>query len=88
MTRTFTITFEGCITLKLEEAVIAAVDDDWRASLYDLTTPEEIAEHIAFNLLRGWKLHQLDGWANQPDSNALLIGGLDDMDISAIERMK
>lgn len=90
MTRTFEITFDGNATLVLEDAVIDAVDDSWRASFYDLVTPEQIAEQIAFNLLRGWKLHQLDGWADQPDSNARLIENpndvFDDLSVSAIER--
>lgn len=60
--------------IELDDQVIDVVDDEWRANLYDLRTPEQIAEHIAFNMIinnRG--LSQLDGWADQPDSNAKIL---------------
>ncbi len=61
-------------TIELDDAVIDAVDDEWRQELYDLNTPEEIAEHIAYNLIvNNSRLSQLDGWADQPDNNARVI---------------
>lgn len=68
--RTFHVEFSG--TLELDDSVIDAVDDEWRAALYQLNTPEEIAEHIAYNLARGADLTQLDGWADQSDDKAKL----------------
>ena len=69
---TFELEITVLATLTLDEHVINVVDDEWRSYLYNLNTPEEIAEHIAYNLLRGVRLHQLDGWTNQPDNNARL----------------
>lgn len=71
--RKFRIEFDGIITVELDEQVINTVDDEWRSMLYELHTPEEIAEHIAFNLLEGRTLDGLDGWADQPESNAKLV---------------
>ena len=62
-------------TIELDDAVIDVVDDEWRAGLYNLHTPEEIAEHIACNLVRGARLSMLDGWADQPDRNACFLDG-------------
>jgi hypothetical protein len=76
----FRIEFEACgevwstAILELDEAVITAVDDDWRSALYPLETPEEIAEHIAANMILGnLTLNQMDGWADQPATNAKII---------------
>lgn len=65
--------FEIAVTFDIDDAVYAVVDDEWRSVFYDLNTKDEIADHIAFNLLRGRTLSQLDGWANMPDSMARLI---------------
>lgn len=68
--RVFHVEFSG--TLELDDSVIDAVDDDWRAELYPLHSVEEIAEHIAYNLARGCELTQLDGWADQSNDKAKL----------------
>ena len=79
--RTFKIEFTGSATIELDEQVIDVVDDEWRSQLYNLHTPEEIAGHIAYNLIfNSGGLSMLDGWADQPDSNARLIGGDADVD--------
>lgn len=75
--KTFELEIKIFAILTLDDRVIDAVDDEWRSHLYDLKTPEKIAEHIAFNLLQGRSLSDLDGWADQPDSNANL--SIDDM---------
>ena len=60
--------------IELDDAVIDVVDDDWRKQLYDLHTPEDIAKHVAYNLLENKiQLSQMDGWADQPNSNARVI---------------
>lgn len=60
--------------IELDDAVIEAVDDEWRAQFYNLHTPERIAEHIGFNLIVNRRpLSDLDGWADQPDENARVI---------------
>lgn len=62
------------IVIELDERVIDVVDDEWRNHLYQLTTPEEIAAHVAYNLVvNKWRLSTLDGWADQPDSNARIV---------------
>lgn len=71
--RTFELEITVYVTLAVDDHVIDVVDDEWRSQLYNLTTAEEISEHIAYNLLRGVRLSQLDGWADQPDTNANLL---------------
>lgn len=39
--RTFELEFTGTATIELDDAVIDAVDDDWRAVFYQLHTPED-----------------------------------------------
>lgn len=74
MTRRFLVTFEAQVEIALDNSVIDVVDDDWRKHLYDLKTPEEIAEHIGYNLvINQWSLSNLDGWADQPNRNARVI---------------
>lgn len=70
----FTVVFEVTAEIELDEQVISVVDDEWRSALYPLNDDEDIAEHIAYNFVRNnARLSQLDGWADQPDSNAKLI---------------
>lgn len=74
--RKFEIVFGGSETavIELDEAVISAVDDDWRAMFYDLHEPEDIAQHVGYNLIvNHLRLSQMDGWADQPDSNAKVL---------------
>ena len=70
--RKFEITVICTAVVELDDSVIDVVDDEWRAALYDLNTPEEIAEHVGINLIRGRRLCYMDGWADQPDENAKL----------------
>ena len=54
-------------TAKIRREIIEAVDDEWRASFYDLNTPEEIAAHIIYNkVVNRWNLSSLDGFADMP----------------------
>ena len=60
--------------ITIDQSVIDAVDDNWRLHLYNLNTPEEIAEHIGFNMLENHlRLSQLDGWADMSDSMARVV---------------
>ncbi len=77
----FKVTYIAYATLNLDDAVIEAVDDEWRKSFYSLKSPKEIAEHIGRNLILGARLSQLDGWADQSDMLASL--DLDDEEIDA-----
>lgn len=92
--RRFEISFEldsmevDTAIIELDQAVIDVVDDDWRASLYDLHTPEEIAAHIGRNMIvLRINLTQMDGWANQNPANAKIIqyAYLDDFEATARE---
>ena len=65
------IHFEGSI--ELDNKVIANVDDSWRTMFYDFNTPQQVAEHIAFNMIvNDLKLSGIDGFANLPDEMATL----------------
>ncbi len=66
------IHFEGSI--ELDDKVIFAVTDEWREHFYpSLTTPQKVAEHIAYNMIvNDLKLSGIDGFANLPDEMATL----------------
>jgi len=91
--RTFFVDFgaRGDVIIELDEKVISVVDDIWRSQLYDLHTPEEIAAHIARNLVEGSRLSRLDGWADQPDENARIIENnlipVQDLEVDYVEEM-
>lgn len=71
---TFRITLKAEAVIELDDAVIDAVDADWRSMFYQLYTPEDIAEHVGYNLvINRAKLSFLDGWAEQPDENAFIL---------------
>jgi hypothetical protein len=79
-TRIFEVDFDvygvyvDTATIQLDERVIDAVTDEWRSNFYNLHTPEEIAQHIAYNIvIHKWKLSDLDGWADMPDEYAKIM---------------
>jgi hypothetical protein len=83
--RIFEVTVTKTIMLELDDAVINAVDDEWRSQLYNLHEPEEIASMIGrCMVLFGSELSSLDGWADQPDSNARILETVDE-DVEAQE---
>ena len=66
------IHFEGII--ELDNEVIKVVDDEWRSKFYNLITPQDIAEHIAFNIVvNHLELPMLDGFADLPIYYAKII---------------
>lgn len=67
------IHFEGGI--ELDDKVMSAVDDNWREVFYpSLTTPQKIAEHIAFNMIvNDLKLSGIDGFADLSDEMVRLL---------------
>ncbi|MHA2022729.1 MAG: hypothetical protein ACTSWQ_03610 [Candidatus Thorarchaeota archaeon] len=81
MTRKFIVDYsiygEEDITqavIELDDEVIDRVDDEWRAGLYNLNTPEEIAVHICYNMVENrLGLSSLDGWADLDDSMAKML---------------
>lgn len=62
--------------IELDERILNVVNDEWRRVLYDLKTEQEIAEHIAYNLVEnGLQVWVLDGWADMPhDITARMVG--------------
>lgn len=83
---TFNIELAIDATLVLDDAVLNAVNDEWRGTFYNLQTWEAIAEHIAYNLIINKReLNQLDGWADQPASNATVE--LDDVEVASFEQI-
>jgi Ser-tRNA(Ala) deacylase AlaX len=86
--RKFSLRLECDAVIELDDAVIQAVDDDWRSSLYDLHTPEEIAEHVGYNLIvNGINLTSMDGWANLERDHAK-IEGVVNWDTTAVELLE
>lgn len=64
----FRVIFLATIDIELDPKVIAQVDDDFRENYYNLKKPEDIAQHIAYNILfNNAELSQLDGFANLKD---------------------
>jgi len=64
----FTVTLTTEVEIDLDQKVIDQVDDEWRSMFYNLHTPEDIAEHIGFNLVvNNASLTMLDGWADLSD---------------------
>jgi hypothetical protein len=75
MTIHLKVTFIVTAEIALDEKVISVVDDEWRGTFYNLHDIEDIAEHIAYNMVKNEvRLSQIDGWADQPDENAKLLG--------------
>jgi hypothetical protein len=69
--RKFRMRIEAYVEIELADEVIDVVDDEWRSQLYDLNGAEEIAAHIGRNMaVNDAELSLLDGWADQPNSNA------------------
>lgn len=58
--------------LDIDDNVINVVDEEWKKTFYDFEDTTEIILHIATNLLAGNSLSGMDGWADQPDTNAYL----------------
>lgn len=67
------ILFTGSIVV--DQRILDAVDDGWRKMFYSLNTDQEVAEHLAYNLVVNGIRHvqQLDGWADMPDDVVLEI---------------
>lgn len=77
-TKRFVVTVEQTVVLELDQRVLDAVDDEWRAMLFPLYTDEQIAEHIAFNMIVNQiPLTSIDGFADQSDDRARSLGQVD-----------
>jgi hypothetical protein len=76
-TRTYIVEFKifGLVVneavIEIHQDVFDTVNDDWRSVFYDLHTNEEIACHIAYNMIvNRLLLDRMDGWAHLPASHA------------------
>ena len=69
----FTVTFEVVAEIELDEEVISFVDDEWRSVFYPLHDEEDIAEHIAYNMVKNdLDISQIEGWLMPKDKAKLL----------------
>jgi hypothetical protein len=83
--RIFEIESNVTFRIELDDQVIDTVDKEWRNTFYDLHDPKEIADMVGHCLLEGWSLSQMDGWGDQPDTNAKIIEFVDSDFDSVIE---
>ncbi len=58
----------------------AVLTDNWRKQFYDFQTPADVVGHLAFNLVRGAELANLDGFADQPPERA----SIDEIDVDDV----
>ena len=66
------IIFDGII--EIDDVVIKSVDEEWRSMFYNLTSPQEIAEHIAYNIIvNNATLTRLDGFADLNDDYVRIL---------------
>jgi hypothetical protein len=65
----------------------AALTDEWRSQFYHVTSAEDVAEHLAYNMARELELFQLDGFADQPKS-AVKCGRLEPVDSAELVPVK
>ena len=66
----FAVTFQVTARIAINKEVFNQVNEDWKKTFYHLETIEDIVEMIAYNLLEGRSLSNLDGFANLPDNYA------------------
>ena len=78
-TRKFTVYFACEVTLD-DHMLAAVLTDEWRERFYGFHDAKDVAAHLAFNLAQGTSLKQLDGFADQPLSAAVVT----DFDISDV----
>jgi len=78
---------EMTFMIEVDDALLASVDTaEWRDSFYNLTTAEEVAEHLGYNLMRGASLASLDGFADQPaDAAEITSTGADNISAREIK---
>lgn len=73
-------------TIDIEDDVIAgAMTQEFKSHHYDFRTQQDVAEHIAVNLIQGARLDQLDGFADRKESEASILHDTIDVDESSIE---
>lgn len=66
--RRFIVTLE--VTVDVEQSVIdRCLTAEWQSTFYPMRDAEDLAGHLAFNLIQGRPLRSLDGFADLPESS-------------------
>lgn len=77
-----------CVEVEVDQTVFDAVlTDEWRKVFYPFHTAADVAGNLAFCLVQGMSLSQLDGYADQ-DKSSVKIGPIDIEDVDEIEPPK
>jgi len=80
----FTVTLTARIAI--EESVFPAVlTDEWRKHFYPFHTPEDVAQHLALNLVQGRLMRELDGFADQPEDD-VVVGDIESIDATELRK--
>lgn len=76
------------VEIEVDERLLASVlTDEWRQNFYCLTTPGDVAGHLAYNLIQDRRLSSLDGFADQPEGAARILDiDFDDSDTQELPR--
>lgn len=62
------------VEITIEERLLTDVlTEGWRQNFYALTTAEDVAGHLAYNLIQGRQIGSLDGFADQPEDAARIV---------------
>lgn len=67
--RKFVATFSVEIEVD-QSAIDRGLSEEFRKEFYDFRTEMQVAAHLAYNLMRGAEIRQLDGFADMPESVA------------------
>ena len=68
----YSVDFIATVKVKINSEVFKEITDEWRGMFYDFEDENAVIEHIAYNLMMGRKLSQMDGFAHLPDEYAVL----------------
>ncbi len=88
MKRKFKIEVTVTATVEVDDKVFeATLTPEWRGQFYPFHKPEDVVGHIAFNMIRGLELSQLDGFANLSNDLAGISGtDWDDWQVKEVRR--
>lgn len=65
---------EFAVTIDVSQDIIdVATSEEWRKTYYNLVLPEQVAEFLAYNLMRNIELAQLDGFADRANNEAVHV---------------
>lgn len=68
--KTTKITVAIYVEVEMRDSFIKSIlTEKWQKHFYMLHTPADLAEHLAFNLVKGGDVSSLDGFADQDDKH-------------------